>query len=102
MATIAFQDGRHCGHLGHWKGKFFRNSESPCRLNSSHQVLAQSDLPLKSRCGLKCFKMTTRIAISRRQGSGLYFYKNAGILLMVGALFFYFAFLLIKIAESGV
>ena len=43
---------------------FFSNSESPCCLNASHQVFAQSDLPFWRRWGLKIFKMATLEAIS--------------------------------------
>ena len=38
----------------------------------------------------------------KEQGRRSKFYENTGILLRVGALLFYFAFLLIKIAGSGV
>ena len=34
----------------------FSNSKSPCHPNASHQVWAQSNLPLVSRHGLKIFK----------------------------------------------
>ena len=37
----------------------------------------------------------------KEQGLACNIYKNTGILLRVGALLFYFAFLLIKIAELG-
>ena len=42
--------------------ELFSNSESPCHLDASHQVLAQSDLPFGRRCGLKNFKMAATAA----------------------------------------
>ena len=41
----------------------FRYSESPCHPDVSHQVLAQADLLLGRRCGLKSFKMAAMAAI---------------------------------------
>ena len=41
----------------------FSDSESVCRSNASHQVLAQSDLWFGRRCCLKNFKMATVAAI---------------------------------------
>ena len=43
--------------------KRFSNSKSPCHPNASHQVWAQSDLPFRSRRGLKIFQMATMEAI---------------------------------------
>ena len=37
----------------------FDSSESPCLPNASHQVSAQSDLQLGSRCRFKIFKIAT-------------------------------------------
>ena len=39
------------------------NSKSPCHPNASHQGWTQSDLPFRSRHGLKIFKMATIGAI---------------------------------------
>ena len=41
----------------------FSNSESPCHLEVSHQVLAKSDLLFGRRCGLKNFKMVAILDI---------------------------------------
>ena len=41
----------------------FSNSESLCRSNASHQVLAQSDLRFGRRCRLKNFKMAVILDI---------------------------------------
>ena len=57
-----FQDGHHGYHLG-YHNKMISNSESPCHPDDSHEVLAQTDLPFRSRCGLKIFKMAPVAAI---------------------------------------
>ena len=41
----------------------FCNSESPCPLDASHQISAQSDFRFRRRCRLKRFKMATVAAI---------------------------------------
>ena len=41
----------------------FSNSESPCQLDASHQVLAQADLRFGRRCDLKNFVMAAMAAI---------------------------------------
>ena len=41
----------------------FSNSKSPCHTNASHQLLAQSDIPFRSRHGLKVFKMAIMVVI---------------------------------------
>ena len=41
----------------------FSNSNSPCGLNTSHQVWALSDLGFRSRCSFKIFKMAAMAAI---------------------------------------
>ena len=41
----------------------FSNSESPCHLDASHQVLAQPDLLFGRRCDLKNFKMVAILDI---------------------------------------
>ena len=56
-----FQDGHQGGILG-YQNNFFSNAESPCRSNTSHQVLAQSVVPF-GRCHLKIFKMAAKVAI---------------------------------------
>ena len=62
MSCEEFQDGCHGTNLGYRNRTNFSNSETPCRPNASHQLSAQSDLPFWSRCGLKIFKMTSRIS----------------------------------------
>ena len=44
----------------------FSNSTFPCHPNTSHQVWAQTDLPFRSRHGLKIFKMATVSWISEQ------------------------------------
>ena len=61
--TIDLQDGCCVSHCGY----HFSNFEFPCHPNASHQVLAKSDLPFRSRWGLKLFKMATLGAILWRQ-----------------------------------
>ena len=45
----------------------FRNSESPCHPDASHQVSAQSDIWFGRRCGLKNFKMAAILDIGTEQ-----------------------------------
>ena len=40
----------------------FSNSKSPCHSSASHQVSAQSDLLLGSKCDLQNFKMVAMVA----------------------------------------
>ena len=41
----------------------FSSCDSPCRLDASHEVSAQTDLRFGRRCGLKNFKMVAMAAI---------------------------------------
>ena len=54
MSFEEFQYGCHGGHLAYQNGTIFHNSDSLCRSDASHQVLAQSDLQF-GRCCLKIF-----------------------------------------------
>ena len=60
MLTEDFQDGHNGGHRGISEWTDFSNSESLCRSNASHPVLAQSDLWFGRRCCLKNFKMAAQ------------------------------------------
>ena len=61
MSFEEFQDGQ----LPSWisERNNFSNSESLCRSNASHQVLAQSDLQFGSRGDFKIFSMAAQAAI---------------------------------------
>ena len=50
----------------------FSNSESPYGPNASHQALAHSNLPFRSRCGLKILKMAAMVAIFDVRTEGFY------------------------------
>ena len=57
--TIEYLHNGCCGGHHGYHNNCLSNSESPCCPNASQQVLAQSDLPFRSRWGLKIFKMAT-------------------------------------------
>ena len=52
-----FQDGRHGGHLGYRNGTILAILNLCVTYDTSHQVLAQSNLRFGRRCCLKNFKM---------------------------------------------
>ena len=61
MLFEEFQDHHHGRHLEYWN--WICNSESSFHPYVSHQVSAQSDLPLGRRCDLNNFKMAVIVAI---------------------------------------
>ena len=65
MSFESFQGGQHDDMMTILisEQNNFDNSKSPCGPNASHQVLAQSDLGFRSKCGFRSFKMEAQGAI---------------------------------------
>ena len=59
-----FQDGCPHGHLVYHNKMILEILNLHVAPNASHQVSAQSDFPLGSRCGFKIFKMAADFSIS--------------------------------------